>query len=102
MEKRFSLQLDPLFEYYLYCAGLIGLSITLIKYCMPKMELPLALVYSLFSGLGAIVLSVVVVHYYKQKIHLVFRLLIWLIISSILICCATIDLISVSVQLKFG
>lgn len=95
MEKRFSLQLDPLFEYYLYCAGLIGLSITLIKYCMPKMELPLPLVYSLFSSLGVIVLSVVIVHY-KQKLHLVFRLLIWLVVSGFLICCATIDIISVS------
>ena len=98
MERRFSLQLDPLFECYLYCAGLIGLSITLIKYCMPKVKLPLRLIYSLFSVLGVIILSLVVVHY-KQRLHLVLRLLIWLVISGLLICCATIDLISVSCAL---
>lgn len=93
IEKRFAIQTDPLYHYYLICAGIITLSITAIKVVVPSMPFPQRLLFSLIAAVSFISVSLVFVAARRLKIAYRFRIVIWLAISITLITSSTVDLL---------
>lgn len=95
IEKKFILQPDPLFRYYLYSSGGICLAIVLIKAVVPRMEMPLRLRWSLCATLLLVLGSLLYTYYTKRRLSCVSRLILWMVISFALILCGTVDMVTV-------
>ncbi|KAI1285492.1 Adenylate cyclase type 2 [Halotydeus destructor] len=93
-EKKFASQPDPLFRYYIYCSTFLFLAMLLLKVIVPNMMSSVRLQWSL-GATALILLSCLVSTYPKpERMSYPVRILIWFLISSSLILCASVDIVT--------
>jgi adenylate cyclase 2 len=91
-ECMYATQDDSLFRYYLYIALCTNLAIVLIKCIIPLMIHVNTLKMSLIGSFVFIAISIGASYVFKIKSQYFARLLMWIVISSTLLLCTTIDL----------
>lgn len=69
MEAQFATQSDPLFRYYLYTAGLISISMIVIKTIIPNMPLPRKVTWTFILTVAIIIISLMFTLKVKQKMR---------------------------------
>ncbi|XP_015790697.1 adenylate cyclase type 2 [Tetranychus urticae] len=93
MERQFAIQTDPLFRYYLYCSGLICLSMVAIKTIIPNMPISSKLYWTFFVTVVIITGSLTYTFWTRQQLKYLVRVMIWFVITVWLLLCGTLDMI---------
>ncbi|RWS28500.1 adenylate cyclase type 2-like protein [Leptotrombidium deliense] len=93
LEREFATQPDPLFKYYLYCTVVIFLTLIAVKLIALNFVLSQRLQWSLVVSGILMTFFVLFAHYSKKDVKYLYRIIIWIIVTLLLLICSTIDII---------
>lgn len=95
-ESKFARQSDSLFRLYLYSSCLIELAIITIKLTTPRLLEADKLKWALGGSTITVVISLAVTYITPRRLTFISRMILWLVISTCLLLCSSVDIITVS------